>query len=145
MTQEFIDRLFAAMMNIDNMEYQHPFAKYFWSPSLDGEATKEVRDWFERELPGWFDEFATPIFYEWIPIEAIKRSLSISNLAQFIIDNCKAMFYEECECCFDARSTKAVKFIVLPDKHCSICNGAGKIVKSQFAEAVEMLKGWKDD
>lgn len=86
MTQEFITRLFGAMMNIKKT---HLVPEY-WSPSSDGEISFEVRKWFEKNEPevweDYLDSFYSTVgYYEWLGIDGT-TSVNIFN-AQLSIDN----------------------------------------------------------
>jgi len=115
MTQEFINRLFAAMLG--KCEHKHfgwsptenkwmcsACNAYFdvlplvWSPSLDGEITKEVRDWFAKEMPEWWEKYLKYVgeafrFQNFSNNETgvLDAQLSITNLAQYIVDNYQEM------------------------------------------------------
>jgi len=154
MTQEFIDRLFAAVIGKKTDAWGrvwHSVAHtwLYYPASKDGEATKEVRDWFAKEMPEWWEKYLDDMTrqYYWedvtgisLLVKLLNAQLSITNLAQFIVDNYKEMFYEECPdadygdwgyCCTDAR------------EDCPIdngCRGTGKIIKPQFAEAVRVIE-----
>jgi len=107
MTQEFINRLFGAMMGKQEEEIK-PFCPncgnvrtYYFSPSLDGEATKEVRDWMAREMPDVWELYLSKTEYEQGGISGrtddtlssriLNAQLSIANLAQYIVENYKEM------------------------------------------------------
>ena len=71
-----------------------------WSPSIDGEATKEVRDWFAKEMPEEWEEYlkhtdhTTAYGFKGGIIRfttSLNAQLSITNLAQFIVENYKEM------------------------------------------------------
>ena len=174
MTQEFIDRLFAAVMGkcIHSGTDPHHYSGMFvcakcgkpynkqldiWSPSLNGEATKEVRDWFAKEMPEEWKDYVysnmtgpvVQVISGHLKPEEIKpdyfrlnRTLSITNLAQYIVENYKEMFMEECKDCYGSGG-------VSPDEGmsifpCPVCNGTGLIVKPQFAEAVKVIEEGKE-
>ncbi len=137
MNDEDINKLFSAMMGKQEEEIK-PFCPncgnvrtYYFSPSIDGEATKEVRDWMTKEMPEEWELYLSKIEYEQggigglnddtLSIRILNAQLSITNLAQYIVKN-QEMFYEECDYC--------TKFGRL--KH--------KIIKPQFAEAVRVIE-----
>jgi len=113
MTQEFIKRLIAAMMGKKTPDlcksetiktYSDDFKVHVlsidttWSPSLDGEATKEVRDWFAKEMPEEWEKYLKYVgeafrFQNFSNNETgvLDAQLSITNLAQYIVDNYQEM------------------------------------------------------
>ncbi len=155
MTQEFINRMFAVMLGKCWHEWEHVVGQVYkcsvckriagpeyrtlslptWSPSLDGEVTKEVRDWFTKEMPEEWEKYIFVIFDRYnYAVEIFNAQLSITNLAQFIMDNYREMFYEKC------KSSYAKDF---PDcqKVCNILCDESLIVKPQYAEAVRIIEG----
>ncbi len=151
MTQEFINRLFAAVMGkcIHSGTDPHHYSGMFvcakcgkpynkqldiWFPSLDGEATKEVRDWFAKEMPEEWESYLQGIAISPNPqrnndtffTETYDRQSSISNLAQYIVDNYKSMFFEELQ---KTDGTATIRH-----------NVKTLIVKPQFAEAVKVIE-----
>jgi hypothetical protein len=178
MTQEFINRFFGAMMgkcwhkptwgkvvcpicgghSLRNWFYvpdkdnpwQYRLDSYVnWSPSLDGEATKEVRDWFTKELPEQWEKYCDWIVnykvdfltYRYKKAEVLNAQLSITNLAQYIVDNYKEMFFDECTLCSGAGkiSENAIRWGV-SEIDCPMCLSTGYIVKPEFAEAVRVIQ-----
>jgi hypothetical protein len=175
MTQEFIDRLFAAVIGKKTDAWGrvwHSVAHtwLYYPASKDGEATKEVRDWFAKEMPEWWEKYLDDMTrqYYWedvtgisLLVKLLNAQLSITNLAQFIVDNYKEMFYEECPKC---DGTRRMWIVIHPpllppgyglaeggvinnkvefdrkEIDCTVCNGTGKIVKPQFAEAVKVIE-----
>jgi hypothetical protein len=118
-----------------------------FSTSLDGEITKEVRDRMAKEMPEWWEKYLIHITSETGKNELYKgnnfatltldKQLSIINLVQYIVDNYKEMFMEECPECFGKGGWHR------PDDYgdmCFECNGTGKIPISRFAAAVKMIK-----
>ena len=124
MTQEFINRLFAEMMgkhyhipvvypdgkvsiykcSIPRCDfYKHqsldPLSYTQFYASLNGEITKEVRDWFAKEMPEEWESYLQGIAISPAPqrnndtffTETYDRQSSITNLAQYIVDNYKEM------------------------------------------------------
>jgi hypothetical protein len=112
-----------------------------WSPSLDGEITKEVRDWFAKEMPEWWTDYCDECFVLFRydkrqAFESVNTLLSITNLAQYILDNYKEMFFEECPDGFlDDEGYCDCKHS--PRRSCTV---TGLIVKPQFAEAVRVIE-----
>ncbi len=192
MTQEFINRLFAAVMGkCEHRWYYYattgnyecakcgqisrvcrlPADPYCWSPSSDSEAKKEVRDWFTKQMPGWWAKYIREIWGTQTGDEIYKlnKMLSITNLAQYIVDN-PEMFYEECPECqdghvpvgeyqhyglvsremaMDAGNIDLMGSLTpcgteIEWGQCQRCNGTGKIVKPQFAEAVRVIEQMKE-
>jgi hypothetical protein len=166
MTQEFINRLFAAMMGKHKHEYNYLYNGgpgrickicgdvYWtqWSPSLDGESTKEVRDWFVKEMPEEWEKYQVDICVsllspndKYFNTLCLNTILSITSLAQYIVDNYKEMFYEECSKCkgqkieVDNRYTKGYREV-----NCIDCNGTGKIIIPRYAEVVRVIEEGKE-
>jgi len=159
MTQEFINRLLAAVMGKKTPDlcksetiktYSDDFKVHVlsidttWSPSSDGEATKEVRDWFAKEMPEEWEKFLhcmmdkhfkASTFQPGHMSEMLAYQLSITHLAQYIVDNYKEMFYEECPNLDKPVCTMNCDGIQ--------CHGTGKIVKPRFAEAVKIIERYK--
>lgn len=153
MTPEFINRLFAAMMGkcVHNEYNWNPLQYYFecvdcgyvsetnahWSPSSDGEITKEVRDMMQKELPEWWEKYLEEGYNrsEYF-VECLKWTLSISNLARYIVENYKGMFSFKCyryapNCGGTFRCSAGLKF---PE-----CEN-GLIVKDEWVEAVKVIE-----
>jgi hypothetical protein len=109
-----------------------------WSPSLDGEATKEVRDWFAKEMPEEWEKYLEEGYDQsQYFTRCFKWTLSITNLAHYIVDNYEEMFYEECKACYGGVPASPT------DEICGMCHGTGKIIKPQFVEAVKIIEGEK--
>ena len=107
--KEFQDRLIAAMMGKKVLSYREIIDgesmlvvddHEAWSPSLDGEATKEVRDWFAKEMLGWWERYLDDMTrqYYWedvtgisLLVKLLNAQLSITNLAQYIVEHYKEM------------------------------------------------------
>ncbi len=120
MTEEFINRLFAALVGKERHVEAHKIspdgesvpAIWDWTPSSDGEITKEVRDFMKKELPEEWEKYLGYVFDKvsdilpksdsyaidiaWLETKTLTAQLSITNLAKFIVDNWKGMFMEEC-------------------------------------------------
>lgn len=151
--KDFQVQLFAAVMEktvyptrfvIDENGAARPTG-HTWSPSLDGEATKEVRDWFAKEMPEEWEKYLQGIAISPAPqrnndtffTETYDRQSSITNLAQYIVEH-PEMFYEECP-----KRTKNDVIDCYYDTNCDFmmnCNGTGKRIKPRFAEAVRVIE-----
>jgi len=117
-----------------------------WSPSIAGEATKEVRDWFAKEMPEEWEKYCDWIVnykvdfltYRYKKAEVLNAQLSIANLAQYIVDNYKEMFYEVCQADGNA------------DEICPKCPNfnnwdcTGKTIIPRYAEVVEIIRRYLD-
>jgi hypothetical protein len=185
MTQEFIDRLFAEILGkemitsvpsgyTDEYSGMNIVKLVEWSPSIDSEATKEVRDFMQEKLLEWWGKYlnwiARGIHYDdYTSGNILNAQLSISNLAQYIVDN-PEMFYEECPKCqdghvpvgeyqhyglvsremaMDAGNIDLMGSLTpcgteIEWGQCQRCNGTGKIVKPQFSEAVRVIEEMKE-
>jgi hypothetical protein len=170
MTQEFIDRLFAAVMgkcwhepdfddvykeDFEQKHCRHCKEYYYsnWSPSINGEATKEVRDWFAKEMPEEWESYLQGIAISPAPqrnndtffTETYDRQSSITNLAQHIIEHYKEMFFEECPECYGQGSIDLGHIPeAMTTMHCDNCNGTGLIVKPEFAAVVKVIEEMKE-
>ncbi|MFA5307758.1 MAG: hypothetical protein WC365_09975 [Candidatus Babeliales bacterium] len=137
MTQEFINRLFAAMMGKKKVFFpvNEDLLPYHWSPSSEGETTKEVRDFMKGEFPKEWKRYLEKTQYDVkVYPKIFNAQLSITNLAQFIMDNYKEMFYETC----NAEGDAEIICPACPNFNNWDCDG--KIIIPRFAEAVEIIR-----
>jgi hypothetical protein len=164
MTPGQIERLFAALMgkcqhvfNGTSLKCEKCGAEYFkeerFNPSPDGEHIDwPVMKFMAEKLPdaweGYLEHIDRDILDGPYPqyADMLNLQLSITNLTQYIMDNYKAMFFEECPKC---RGTKqqvyACRFSMCTLVTCEDCNGTGKVVKREFAEVVKVIEEMKED
>jgi predicted nucleic-acid-binding Zn-ribbon protein len=136
MTQEFITRLFGAMMNIKKT---HLVPEY-WSPSSDGEISYEVRKWFENNEPTTLTHYLY-----WCGNNSFSRTrtaigglnyiLDIQNFYRYLTEHFEEWGYTECPDC----NGTGLWYRGGDKEFCVSCDGSGRICK--YPEAEKILKG----
>ena len=122
----------------------------FWSPcDSQGRMIYEIIDFMAKELPEVWNKYLWDVWdvlnegrgfllYQ----EALSAQLSLTNLAQYIKDNYKKMFYEECYCNHCKRGGIQYHYT----HPCEICGGVGGLkVNPKFEKVVKLLKEWNDE
>jgi hypothetical protein len=128
---------------------QYPNRPKF-SPSPDGvRVSYEIIDFMAKEFPEVWNKY---LWGAWDVLnegrgfllyqEALSAQLSLTNLAQYIKDNYKKMFYEECYCNHCKRGGIQYHYT----HPCEICGGVGGLkVNPKFEKVVKLLKEWNDE
>lgn len=117
----------------------HAYFTDQWSASIDGEMTKEVRDWLAKEMPEVWEIYLNCMNDD-IDLEGyyfasiLNYQLSISNFCTWLRENYKEFMFEKCKHIAGLANWNLAK------RDCPVCNGTGLTPIKKYVNVIKIIE-----